>query len=111
MANPHLNPVLEAVKCLEDAWGDATNASDLTRAELLEAHRALGLVQRRLDGVHAEIAASIARESRPELGAAGLAKQQGFRSPATMIAATTGGSTGDAVRLVKVGRRPHLGRT
>ncbi len=50
-----------------------------------------------------EIAASIARESRPELGAAGLAKQQGFRSPATMIAATTGGSTGDAVRLVKVG--------
>ena len=57
MANPHLNPVLEAVKCLEDAWGDATNASDLTRAELLEAHRALGLVQRRLDGVHAEIAA------------------------------------------------------
>lgn len=103
MANPHLDPVLEAVKCLEDAWGDATNASDLTRAELLEAHRALGLVQRRLDGVHAEIAASIARESRPELGAAGLAKQQGFRSPATMIAATTGGSTGDAVRLVKVG--------
>ncbi|WEF20982.1 HNH endonuclease [Microbacterium maritypicum] len=103
MANPHLNPVLEAVKCLEDAWGDATNASDLTRAELLEADRALGLVQRRLDGVHAEIAASIARESRPELGAEGLAKQLGFRSPVTMIAATTGGSTGDAVRLVKVG--------
>ncbi|MFB4351506.1 HNH endonuclease, partial [Microbacterium sp. CR_7] len=32
-----------------------------------------------------------------------MAKQQGFRSPATMIAATTGGSTGDASRLVKVG--------
>ncbi len=63
----------------------------------------MGLVQRRLDGIHAELAASIARESRPELGAASLAKEQGFRSPATMIAATTGGSTGDAARLVKVG--------
>ncbi|MFF1539611.1 DUF222 domain-containing protein [Microbacterium sp. NPDC058269] len=103
MANPHLNPVLEAVECLERVWGDAANASELTRAQLLEAHQAMGLVQRRLDGIHAELAASIARESRPELGAAGLAKQQGFRSPATMIAATTGGSTGDAVRLVKVG--------
>jgi uncharacterized protein (DUF779 family) len=103
MANPHLNPLLEAMTYLEDAWGDATNAADLSRAQLLDAHRAMGLVQRRLDGIHAEIAAGIARESRPELGSAGLAKQQGFRSPATMIAATTGGSTGDAVRLVKVG--------
>ncbi|WP_240750614.1 HNH endonuclease [Microbacterium sp. K27] len=103
MANPHLNPLLEAMTYLEDAWGDATNAADLSRAQLLDAHRAMGLVQRRLDGIHAEIAAGIARESRPELGSAGLAKQQGFRNPATMIAATTGGSTGDAVRLVKVG--------
>lgn len=103
MANPHLNPLLEAVQSLEEVWADAGNAADLSRAQLLEAHRAMGLVQRRLDGIHAEIAASIARESRPELGAAGLAKEQGFRSPATMIAATTGGSTGDAARLVKVG--------
>ncbi|GEC74108.1 HNH endonuclease [Microbacterium maritypicum] len=103
MTNPHLSPLLEAVECLEDVWADASNAAELTRAQLLEAHRTMGLVQRRLDGIHAEIAASIARESRPELGAASLAKEQGFRSPATMIAATTGGSTGDALRLVKVG--------
>ncbi len=49
------------------------------------------------------VAAGIARESRPELGAESLAKQQGFRTPATLIAATTGRSTGDAARLVKVG--------
>lgn len=103
MSNPHLTPLLEALERLEEVWADAGNAAELDRAQLLQAHRAVGLVQRRLDGIHAEIAASIARESRPELGAASLAKEQGFRSPSTMIAATTGGSTGDAARLVKVG--------
>lgn len=103
MANPHLTPLIEAVESLEEVWADVGSAAELSRSQLLEAHRAMGLVQRRLDGIHAELAASIARESRPELGAASLAKEQGFRSPATMIAATTGGSTGDAARLVKVG--------
>ena len=103
MANPHLNPLVEAVARLDRVWADAGNAAELTREQLLEAHRAMGLVQRRLDGIHAELAASIARESRPERGASSLAKEQGFRSPATLIAATTGGSTGDAARLVKVG--------
>ena len=103
MTNPHLAPLLEAVACLEEAWAEAENASALSRAQLVDAHRAMGLVQRRLDGIHAELAAGIARESRTELGAAGLAKEQGFRNPATMIAATTGGSTGDAARLVRVG--------
>jgi len=103
MSSTHLVPLLEAVECLDEAWADAENGSELSRAQLPAAHRAIGVVQRRLDGLHAEVAAGISRESRPELGAEGLAKQQGFRSPATMIAATTGGSTGDASRLVKVG--------
>ena len=103
MANPHLTPLLEAVTRLDEVWADAGNAAELSRPQLLEVHRTLGVVQRRLDGIHAELAASIARESRPELGAAGLAKEQGFRSPATMIAAATGSSTGEAARLVKVG--------
>ncbi|MCM3780616.1 HNH endonuclease [Microbacterium hydrocarbonoxydans] len=103
MTSPHLAPLFEAVQCLDEAWADAESGSELSRAQLVAAHRAIGVVQRRLDGLHAEVAAGIARESRPELGAEGLAKQRGFRTPATMIAATTGGSTGDASRLVKVG--------
>ncbi|PCE16185.1 hypothetical protein AUC47_09575 [Microbacterium sp. SZ1] len=103
MANPHLIPLVEALWRLDEAWADAANGAELSRTQLLVAHQAVGVMQRRLDGIHAEIAAGIARESRPELGAEGLAKQQGFRSPATMIAATTGASTGDASRLVKVG--------
>lgn len=103
MASPHLTPLHEAVERLSEVWAEAGNATNLSREQLLEAHQAMGVVQRRLDGMHAELAACIARESRPELGAGSLAKQQGFRNPATMIAATTGGSTGDAARLVKVG--------
>lgn len=103
MANSHLTPFLEAVASLEAAWVDAGSAAELSRGQLLAANAAVGVLQRRLDGLHAEIAAGIAHESRPELGPDGLAKQQGFRNPATLIASTTGGSTGDAARLVKVG--------
>ncbi|MFJ4223379.1 DUF222 domain-containing protein [Microbacterium sp. NPDC089695] len=103
MTAQHLRPLVEAVHRLDEAWGDADNGVELSRAQLLAAHKAVGVLQRRLDGLHAEIAAGIARESRPELGSGGLAKQQGFRSPAALIAATTGGSKGDATRLVTVG--------
>lgn len=103
MNTPLLKPLVEAVTRLEQVWAGSERAADLTRAELLQASDAIGVLQRCLDGVHAELAAAIAHESRPELGAASLAKQQGFRNPAAMIASTVGGSTGDAARLVKVG--------
>jgi len=103
MTNPHLTPLVEAIACLERAWADAGGADDLSRQQLIAANEAVGVLRRRVDGIHAEIAASIAHESRAELGPDSLAKQQGFRSPATLIASTTGGSAGDAARLVKVG--------
>lgn len=103
MTNPRLTPLLEALTCLEEAWGDGASASALTRAQLVAVSATLGVLQRRLDGVRAEIAAEVARESRPDLGSGSLAKEQGFRNAAAMIAATTGGSMGEAVRLVKVG--------
>ncbi|UUE20897.1 HNH endonuclease [Microbacterium sp. J1-1] len=93
----------EAMARLDDAWSRAEETDDLSRAQLIAVNDAIGLLQRRLDAVHVEVAAGISRESRPELGAESLAKQQGFRSPAKLIAATSGVSTGDAQRLVKVG--------
>ncbi|MFJ4998980.1 DUF222 domain-containing protein [Microbacterium sp. NPDC088619] len=104
MPNPRLSPILAAVERLGDAWADAERGCDLSRRELLDAHRAVSQAQRCLDGLHAELAAAIAHESRPELGSDGLAKQQGYRSAATMIAATTGGAPGDAKRLITVGQ-------
>ncbi len=93
----------EAMARLDDAWSRAEETDDLSRAQLIAVNDAIGLLHRRLDAVHVEVAAGISRESRPELGAESLAKQQGFRSPAKLIAATSGVSTGDAQRLVKVG--------
>lgn len=99
----HLSPLREAIASLETVWGAADDATQLSRAQLVAANDAIGLLQRRVDAVHAEVAAGIAHESRPELGAGSLAKEHGFRTPAKLIAATAGGSTGDALRLVKVG--------
>ena len=64
---------------------------------------AVGVLRRSVDAVHAQVAAEVARASRQELGNAGLAKQQGFRTPAAMIAASIGTSVGEAARLVTVG--------
>lgn len=98
-----LTPLIEAMSSLDRSWGDAEDAADLTREQLIAIDSAIGMVKRRLDAVHADVAAGISRESRPELGADSLAKQQGYRTPAKLIAATTGVSTGDAIRLIKVG--------
>ncbi|SFS02467.1 HNH endonuclease [Microbacterium sp. cf046] len=98
----------EAVAALRAAWavggeGSLPPVSALKGSQLIAVNEAMGLLRRRTDAVHAPVAAEIARESRPELGSDGLAKKQGYRNTAVLIAATTGTSTGDAVRLVKVG--------
>ncbi|MGN8024840.1 DUF222 domain-containing protein [Microbacterium sp. 22242] len=98
-----LDPLLEATRLLQEAWGDAGSGAGLSRARLVVVNDAIGVARRCLDAVHAEVAAGIAYESRAELGPESLAKQQGFRTPAQLIATTTGASTGEAARLVKVG--------
>lgn len=98
-----LSGLHEAMSRLEETWAGAGDSGDLTRAQLIAVNDAIGVLRRRLEAVHVEVGAGIARESRPELGAQGLAKQQGFRNPAKLIAATTGVSTGEAARLVSVG--------
>ena len=114
--NDPLAQLEEAVRVLRVAWAGENGAAlsevaDLTHARLIETNDALSVVYRLTGGLQAEFAAEIARESRPELGADSLAKQQGFRNPVALIAATTGTSTGDAVRLVKVGEATAPRRT
>ena len=98
-----LSGLHEAMSRLDAAWGGAGDPMDLNREQLIAVNDAIGVLRRRLDAVHVSVGAGIARESRPELGAGSLAKQQGYRNPARLIAATTGVSTGEAARLVAVG--------
>lgn len=103
MSAPALDPLREAVTALAGVWADASTAADLARSDLVAVTCAIGSARRALDALQADVAAAIAHESRPELGADSLAKQQGFRNTAQLIATTTGTSAGDAARLVKVG--------
>lgn len=97
----------DALAVARQAWavahvGEAA-ADGLEGAPLAALNSAMGVLRRHVEAVHAKVAAEVARASRVELGNAGLAKQQGFRTPASMIAATTGTGVGDAARLVAVG--------
>ncbi|BDV29766.1 HNH endonuclease [Microbacterium terricola] len=70
---------------------------------LVALNEELARARRLLDGAHAQVAAEIQRQSRPELGPEGLAKIQGYRNPTALIAATNGTTAGEAARLVQVG--------
>lgn len=97
-----------AVVALHEAWAGENvvvpAARDLGRHRLVAVTEALGALGRRVDTVRAHVAAEVERRSRRELGADSLAKQQGFRNAAALLAETTGISTGDAHRLTAVGR-------
>ncbi|MBS1905213.1 MAG: DUF222 domain-containing protein, partial [Actinobacteria bacterium] len=99
----HLHPLHEALQRLDAVWDGADDAGELTREQLMTVTEALGVLQRCSGAVLAEVAACVAQESRTELGADALAKVQGFRTAAQLIATTTGVSSGDASRMVKVG--------
>lgn len=101
----------EALLLARQAWevahggpgGAGAPADGIEGAPLAVLNSAMGALRRHVEAVHAQVAAEVARASRVELGNAGLAKQQGFRTPVSMIAATTGTGVGDAARLVSVG--------
>ncbi|MFT4220891.1 MAG: DUF222 domain-containing protein [Microbacterium sp.] len=108
-----MNDFLDAVGAALDAVGAALDAlraavgergvEGLAPGELMAVNRAFGLLKRTVDAAYAPVASEIGRQSRPELGKDSLARKQGFRTPATLISATTGVSVGDAVRTVAVG--------
>ncbi|KQO97733.1 HNH endonuclease signature motif containing protein [Leifsonia sp. Leaf264] len=60
-------------------------------------------IRRHADALLARAAGEVGKRSGPEFGIEGLAKQNGFHNPQALIAASTGGSTGEAARLVAVG--------
>ena len=83
-------------------WG-AAEWGALPRAELVAVHRELATLRRRVDAALAAASAEVARRSEASDGAASLARREGFATPARMVAASTGGSTAEATRLIAVG--------
>lgn len=98
----HLDSLAAAVDSARQLWGPEP-IDVLAPARLIRLNEDLANAQRLLDAARTRVAAEIARQSRPDLGAESLAKQHGFRNPTALIAAVSGTSTGDAARLVKVG--------
>ena len=74
----------------------------LAEAELLAALDAASRAQRASTVLLAQLSGEVALRSDPEVGM-GLAKQQGFGSAPQFVANLTGGSLGDARRLVEAG--------
>lgn len=101
---------------LRAAWGAAREASEqhaardargqidqMTDAGLMAVHEALAAARRRLDALHAPVAAEIAGRSAAARGSEGFSRKNGHRTPVKLIATTTGGHAGDAAKLIQVG--------
>lgn len=97
-----MDALLEAVTAAREVW-PAGRVEGTEGARLLAVNDALGTARRLLEAASTQVAAEIARQSRPELGADSLAKANGFRSATALLASTLGTTNGEASRLVQVG--------
>ena len=82
----------------------ADDFEQLSDPKLLGLQRAIKEHQRRFDAVKAAVAGQLARRSRPELGHAGLAAREGFRSAAELLQSVAGTTGREAVELVTLGK-------
>ncbi|MDT0158025.1 DUF222 domain-containing protein [Microbacterium sp. ARD32] len=99
-----LDNLHEAVSAVDAVWADADGPDAFERTDLLSLNATLATARHALEALQAEVAAGIAHESRSELGADSLAKQNGYRNAAALIATTTSAFTREASQLVKVGQ-------
>ena len=95
-----LRRAADAVALLGSSSADLAALPDV---DALAGQKRIAAARRLLDTYSVWMAATIAQRSRPELGHAGLAAQQGFLSPEALIQKWTGSSKGDAYKLVAVG--------
>ncbi|MEL4320327.1 DUF222 domain-containing protein [Leifsonia sp. YIM 134122] len=111
----HFRLLRNSLAALRSAWrgalpevlipgSDAAAAvRSMSDAGLVRVVDALSALARAVGALQVLVAGEVARRSRPELGAEGLAKVQGFSSPAGLLAASAGASVGDATALITVG--------
>jgi len=76
----------------------------LPKQDLLAALHAIADLRQACDVYTAWISGELTRRSTTDLGSAGLAQQEGFRTPQAMVESMTGTTKGTAVSIVEVGR-------
>ncbi|WP_159085001.1 HNH endonuclease signature motif containing protein [Planctomonas deserti] len=76
----------------------------LPKQDLLDALHAIADLRQACDTFSAWIAGELNRRSSTDLGSAGLAQQEGYRTPQAMVEAITGTTRGGAVSIVEVGK-------
>jgi hypothetical protein len=94
---------LSSAAAVAELGGNAAGISELDDVLLMAGQKAYVSHQRHMETYGAWIAGEIARRSTRELGFSGLAKREGFPTPEALIQSVTGGSIGEASKLVKVG--------
>ena len=111
-----LHSLRRHVEALHAEWAGALPASAVPSGDaqieveqmsddaLVRVSDLLARVRRDAEAVLARVATEVARRSGPEFGDSGLAKAHGFHNATRLVAASTGGSRHDAVRLIAVGR-------
>ncbi|MFD4422555.1 DUF222 domain-containing protein [Agromyces sp. NPDC058484] len=110
-----LRPLEQALESVQAAWVDALPTFDgvnrdaqveieqMSDTGVIAVTHAITQLRRDADVLLAKLAAEVAQRSSPEFGADGLAKQQGFHNSVRLLAASTGGTTGEAAKLIAVG--------
>ncbi|MDQ1527647.1 MAG: hypothetical protein QOG18_2260, partial [Microbacteriaceae bacterium] len=91
------------VSAAERVVSQSAAARGLSATALIAAQGAIAGARRDLDATASVIAGEIAARSRPEAGHAGLAQQEGFRTPEALVQHATGSTAREAMALVRVG--------
>ncbi|MDQ1606651.1 MAG: hypothetical protein QOJ18_1018, partial [Microbacteriaceae bacterium] len=91
------------VSAAERVVSQSAAARELSAKALIVAQGAIAGARRDLDASAAVIAGQIALRSRPVAGHAGLAQQEGFRTPEALVQHATGSTAREAMTLVRVG--------
>ncbi|WP_159085118.1 hypothetical protein, partial [Planctomonas deserti] len=85
--------------------GDSAAAFTLLpKQDLLNALHAIADLRQSCDTFSAWIAGELNRRSSTDLGSAGLAQEEGYRTPQAMVEVVTGTTKGGAVSIVEVGK-------
>ena len=97
-------PLVATAHAVAGFGASADDFERLSDPNLLGLQRAIKEHQRRFDAVKTAVAGQLARRSRPELGDAGLAAREGFRSAVELLQSVAGTTGREAVELVTLGK-------